>query len=79
MARYRQNKKEKEKAEESVIVVFYASIEEAIQRFAAVVENTEQSAHEEDVREAPNEMTPVETSISHSTNRCCLFRMLQHP
>ena len=79
VARHRQNKKEKEKEKESVIinsnVTRAASLEETIQPFSAVLENTEQSVHQEDVREAPNEMTPVETSISHSTNRCCLFRM----
>ena len=79
MARYRQNKKEKEKKKESVIinsnVTRAASIEETIQPFAAVVENTAQSAPQEDVREAPNEMTAVDTSVSHSTNRCCLVRM----
>ena len=46
VARHRQNKKEKEKEKESVIinsnVTRAASIEETIQPFAAVVENTEQ-------------------------------------
>jgi hypothetical protein len=78
VARHRQNKKEKEKAKESVIinsnVTRAASIEETIQPFAAVLENTEHSAHQEDIREAPNEMTPVKTSISHSKNRCYLFQ-----
>ena len=79
MARYRQNKKEKEKKKESVIinsnVTRAASIEETIQPFAAVVENTAQSVPQEDVREAPNDMTAVDTSVSHSRNRCFLFRM----
>ena len=83
VARHRQKKKEKEKAKESVIinsnVTRAASIEETIQPFAAVLENTEQSVPQEDVREAPIEMTAVDTSVSRSKNRCCLFRMSQHP
>jgi hypothetical protein len=82
VARYRQNKKEKEKAKESVIVnsnvTRAASIEETIQPFA-VLENTEQSVHQEDVREAPSEMNPVETSVPLSSNRSCLFRMFPAP
>ena len=83
VARHRQNKKEKEKEKESIIinsnVTRAASIEETIQPFSAVLENTEQSVPQEDVREAPNEMTADDTSVSHSLNRCCLFRMSQHP
>jgi hypothetical protein len=82
VARYRQNEKEKAKAKESVIVnsnvTRAASIEETIQPFA-VLENTEQSVHQEDVREAPSEINPVETSVPLSSNRSCLFRMFPAP
>ena len=79
VARHRQRKQEKEKAKEIFIVnsnvTRAASIEETIQPFAAVLENTEQSVHQEDFREAPSEMNPVETSGPLSSNRCCLVRM----
>lgn len=65
VARHRQNKKGKEKKESVIInsnVEHAASIEETIQPFQAVLQITAQSVRQEDVREAPSEMNPVETS-----------------